>query len=305
MNPRTKKKMDSINQRLAEYQQDTKLTDLTTNSLSLNNGQILYDTTASRFIKRVMNKKVTDWVKNTDALLAGSVTDDQIKNISFAIGGRACQQKHGEKIKNNLNSGTPWNKGTRGQNIGKGRAQTQLTKNKISVKNSGSGNGMYGVKLSDKTKQLISKNIKRKILLGEFTPNSNNRNTHWESMLDGILYRSSWEALYKYFNNNALYEELRLKYSYEGDSKIYIVDFIDHVCKQVIEVKPIELCVGKKFNAKMMALKKWANEESYKVLLVDQNWFKQQNIQIDYSRFDRKTALKIRKFYETSKTNRN
>lgn len=300
MNPRTKKKMDSINRRLEDFHQHARLIDITPSTVTLNTGQILIGNDASRFIKRVMNSKITEWVKNTDALLAGNMSADEIKHISFAVGGKACQQKHGERIKSNLNTGVSWNKGTKGQNIGTRGPQPQSVKDAISKKNSGAGNGMYGVKMSEEDKQAKSSTMKRKILLGEFTPKSNNRNTHWDAVLDGVLYRSSWEALYKYVNPEASYEELRVEYNYKGESKIYIVDFIDHVNRVVVEVKPKELCVGDKFNVKLQAIRKWAEQNLYEVLLVDQYWLIQQKLHIDYSRFDEKTATKIRKLYEIS-----
>jgi hypothetical protein len=73
--------------------------------------------------------------------------------------------------------------------------------------------------------------MKQKILSGEFTPNSNNRNTHWESTFNNNTYRSSWEALYQYFNQDAEYEKLRIEYNINNTAKIYIVDFVDHVNK--------------------------------------------------------------------------
>ena len=238
MDPRTKKKMDRINHRLEEFNQHTRLVSASPSTVTLNTGQILNGNDASRFIRRVMNHKITEWVKNTDALLAGIISDNEIKHISFAVGGKACQQKHGEKIKSNLNTGKSWNKGTKGKNIGMLGPRPQSVKDAISKKNSGAGNGMYGVRMSEEDKRARSKAMKLKILLGEFTPKSNNRNTHWDATLDGINYRSSWEALYKYINPGAAYEELRVEYIYEGESKIYLVDFVDHINNLVVEVKP-------------------------------------------------------------------
>lgn len=303
MNPRTKGKMDKINQRLEKYHQHTRVIELTAFTVLLNTGQTLQNNDANKFIKRVMNTKVEDWIKNTDALMAGTVKDIEIKSIGARVGGQAVQKKYGNKIKSNLNTGIPWNKGTKGQNLGTRSPRAESVKQAISRANSGENNGMYGYKMSDADKQLRSHKLKKKILTGEFTPKSNNRNTHWDSVLDGIKYRSSWEALYKYVNTNALYEELRIEYTHEGRSKIYIVDFVDHVKKILVEVKPKELCVGNKFNSKIKALTEWAEINSYTVLLVDQYWLKQQKIKIDYGRFDEKTALKIRRFYEDGKKN--
>lgn len=305
MNPRTRRKMDKINQRLKDYKQTTRLVELSSSSLVLNTGQKFCGSYANKFIKRIMNTKVVEWVKNTDLLLSGAVDESEIKRMSSAIGGKACQEKHGEKIKNNLNTGTPWNKGTKGQNIGSLGPRTDEVKRKISLKNKGSNNGRYGYKYSNQEKLKQSRTMKKLILSGRFTPQSNNRNTHWDAYYNGKKYRSSWEALYQYINHNAEYEKLRLEYTYNNISSIYIVDFIDHVNKVAVEVKPLELCVGSKFKAKIQALREWATKNSYEVLIADQYWLKNQLTEVDYGMFDEKTALKIRKLYETSKTHRN
>lgn len=303
MNPRTKKKMENINFRLKNFNQEARIITMTPSTVILNTGHCFVENDAKKFIRRIMNLKVEDWVKNIDLLLSGGISEDKIKHISFAIGGKACQKKHGEKIKLNLNNGQPWNKGTKGQRIGMHSPRSIEVKQKISEKNKGSRNGRYGYIFSDEEKLEKSMHMKELILNGKFTPKSNNRNTHWESILDGVPYRSSWEALYKYINQNATYEKLRLSYNYSGRSKIYIVDFIDYVSKAVIEVKPKELCVGIKFAAKLDALTEWAKRHSYEVLIIDQKWFQKQTVKLDYSRFDEKTAYKIRKFYEIEKKN--
>ena len=145
--------------------------------------------------------------------------------------------------------------------------------------------------------------MKEKILSGEFTPNTNNRNTHWDSMYNGTKYRSSWEALYQFFNPNAEYEQLRIEYEFKNSRHAYIVDFVDHKNSAVIEVKPKSLCQGDKFIAKMSALTQWAELNSYTVIIVDEYWFRQQDIKIQYDQFDENTARKIKKLYETNKKN--
>lgn len=305
MNPRTKRKLEKINERLELFQQTTRIVKLSTTELILNTGNIFYENDAGRFIKRVMNNNVLEWVKNTDKLLSGEIQDTDIKFISCSKGGKACQALHGDKIKQNLNNGIPWNAGTKGENIGSMGPRPQSVKNKISVGNSGENNGRYGYHYSDDEKKVKSEKMKELILSGEFTPKLNNRNTHWESSLDNVMYRSSWEAWYKFINPNAEYESLRITYSFNGESKIYIVDFIDNKAKQVIEVKPKELCVGDKFNCKINALKDWANTNSYSVLIVDKLWLITHTTHLDYTRFDKKTAEKIKGLYETHKKDRN
>ena len=248
-----------------------------------------------------MNKKTNLWVSNIDKLINGTITESEIKSELASIGGKSVQKKYGSIIKRNLNTGTSWNAGTKGQNIGTLGPRPQTVKDKISKKNSGPFNGMYGTTMSDLDKKKRSDTMKNKILLGEFTPNSNNRNTHWNSTFNGKKYRSSWEALYQCINQSAEYEKLRIEYIFNGVTKIYIVDFIDHTNKQLIEVKPRELCTGEKFQSKMLALSKWGKTHNYNIIIVDKQWLQSQLVEIDYTKFDDNTAQKIKALYEINK----
>lgn len=298
--------MDKINQRLQDYNQRTKILCLSNNSLSLNSGLVLYNNDANRFIKRVMNTKIVDWVKNIDKLLSGEISETEIKKISFSVGGKACQQKHGEKIKKNLNMGIPWNKNKKGLQTGWSKGLTKETDTRVAkLAKFGEKNPMFGKKLSDEHRDKQSKKMKQKIFDGEFTPNSNNRNTHWHATYDNKRYRSSWEAWYQYLNPNAEYETLRIEYEIHGKTKIYIVDFIDHNTKTVIEVKPIELCSTQIFKSKIHALNSWAVAHGYTMVLATKQWLVEQTRNINYELFDENTAKKIRKVYEISKKNRN
>jgi hypothetical protein len=308
MNPRTYKKMIKINDRLEEYGQLTRIVNLTPTGLLLNNGKTLIKNEANKFIKRVMNTKVIDWVKNTDKLLAGEISENVIKSISFSIGGRACQEKHANKIRNNMKGRTPWNKGKKGLQVGWTKGLTKDTDPRIAKMaegKKGDKNPMYGKKYSDSAKEKKSKVMQQMILDGTFTPNSNNRNTHWDSYYKNKKYRSSWEALFQYYYPDALYENLRIEYTINQRSHIYIVDFIDHDSKIVAEVKPKELCKGDIFFAKMGHLKEWSKNNGYEVVIVDQDWFINKSEPNSYEDFDEKTQNRIKKLYETNKENRN
>ncbi len=300
--------MVKINARLEEYEQLTRIVNLTASSLSLNNGLTLTGNEAGKFIKRVMNNVVIDWVKNTDKLLAGEVSENEIKSVSFSIGGRSCQEKHGDKIRNNLNTGRPWNKGERGLQVGWTKGLTKNTDSRIfkmAEGKKGDKNPMYGKRMSESEKKERSKTMKQMILDGTFTPNSNNRNTHWESFYKNKKYRSSWEALFHYHYPDALYENLRIAYDINEKDHIYIVDFIDHVNKIVVEVKPKELCKGLVFYAKLAALTEWSNDNGYTIVLADQEWFLNRSEPELYNDFDEKTQNRIKKLYEANKKNRN
>ena len=114
MNPRTKRLMDIVNNRLLIYGQQTKISNLSKLKVELNSGQILYNNEALNFIRRIMNLKTEEWVKNTDNLLAGRVTPEQIKAPGHANGGRACMAKHGNRITEARLVKGPWNKGKGG-----------------------------------------------------------------------------------------------------------------------------------------------------------------------------------------------
>lgn len=142
--------------------------------------------------------------------------------------------------------------------------------------------------------------MKEKILSGEVTPNSNNRNTHWDSFYKNKKYRSSWEALYQYFDNAAEYEALRISYSFDNNNYIYIVDFVNHVTNTVVEVKPKELVNDKKTQAKILAAQNWCADNKYTFVLADKEFFTSKAFPTDLTAFDAKTQQKIRKLYEVS-----
>jgi hypothetical protein len=287
-----------LNERLEYNNQTLRVVDYNRQYLKLSNDVELTGNDFTKFKKRILNKKTDIWVKNADNLFNGLTTVDEIKSVLASIGGKSCQKLHGPNIVQNLNTGVPWNAGTKGQRTGTNGPRPQLVKDKISKKNKGAGNGMYGTTMSDSEKKKRSKIMKQKILLGEFTPNSNNRNTHWDSYFDGKKYRSSWEALYQYINPSAEYEVLRINYKINNKEYIYIVDFLDKKNKFVVEVKPEELCIGYKFQAKLSALGEWANDNGYTVIIVNKKWLKAQKIDIDYSKFDENTTRKIKALYE-------
>lgn len=298
-----KEMMHCINNRLEQSNQVTRVVEYKRSYVILNDGSQLSGKEWQTLKNRILSKFSDLWARNCDKLLSGEVTVDQIKKEFARLRGLKCQKIHGDKIRLNLNTGIPWTKGKPGTFTGMShKAETKAT---ISEKNSGSNNGMWGKTHSQEVKDNQSSLMKNLILSGQFTPNSNNRNTHWETTYNGQKYRSSWEALYQHHNTSAQYEVLRIIYDWESKQRVYVVDFIDHVSKLVIEVKPRELCKGDKFAAKWSALQEWAKTNNYKALLVDKEWFKQNTVCPDLSLFDEKTAHKIGQIYEARKKNRN
>lgn len=296
--------LKKLNSSLKEAGQTLRVVEFKQNQLKLSNGLTLSGNEFTRFKKRVMNQKTYLWVINIDKLFNGLLAESDIKSMISRLGGIACQQKHGDKIKKNLNTGTPFNKGTKGQKIGQMGPRPRQVKDAISKKNSGVNNGMYGYHYSVEDKNKKSKAMKEKILSGEFTPNSNNRNTHWDSMYRGEKFRSSWEALYRYYNTNAEYEKLRIKYIDSDTERVYIVDFVDYENKLAVEVKPKEL-INKKFENKHRALQQWCLENNFTLVLVTREWLVEHVNVTDYSGFDANTAKKIQKLYEDNQKSQN
>lgn len=220
------------------------------------------------------------------------------KSIICSKGGVHCQSKYGDKIKKNLNRGTPWNKGLKG-NYPYHYPCKESTKQKISEANSAEKNGMYGRKMSAESKHMLSTQMKNKILNGEFTPNSNNRNAHWEAFYNGMKFRSSWEALYQCLDPDAEYEKIRIPYSFESKQYVYIVDFVNHTSKILVEVKPRELLSSPKIRVKIDAAVDWCKEQGYTLLIADLDYFKSCCFEPhELMNFDQKTASKIKKIYE-------
>jgi len=149
----------------------------------------------------------------------------------------------------------------------------------------------------EKSRLLNRKTMKAKILSGEFTPNSNNRNTHWNSTFNGKCYRSSWEAVYQSHYPDDIHESLRIPYVYNNIDYIYIVDFVNHTNKTATEIKPIELCNHPKFIAKLAALNEWGIHNGYSVNLVTLEKLQNMGEPSDLSKFDSKTQSKINKIY--------
>jgi len=158
-----------------------------------------------------------------------------------------------------------------------------------------------GKQAAQKSSILNAKLMKEKILSGKFTPNSNNRNTHWGSSYKEKNYRSSWEAVYQYHYPDAEYESLRIPYKFQGKECIYIVDFIDYNRKVVCEVKPKELLNDNRTQAKISALNEWAKENEFTVELFDLDDIMALPEPANYTLFDEKTKQKLRKLYEKTR----
>lgn len=298
--------IESFNKILKEYSQQLQAEKITGKEIILSNGLTLNSEKDVRLCKRRVMSGDRVWKENFDTLYSIDknqrlFAEKECKSNTSIKGGINCQKKYKEKIKKNLNypGGEPWNKGMKG-NYPYSYPCSEDSKKRISDANRGEKNGMFGKKHSYEEKRRRSELMRELILSGKFTPNSNNRNTHWDSMYKNQKYRSSWEALYQYFDPDAEYETVRIPYEFDNKDYIYIIDFVNHQTKKVIEVKPQELVNDKKTQAKISAAKEWCENNGYSFVIANKAYFVSRLMPEDLSEFDIKTQNKIRNLYETS-----
>lgn len=122
------------------------------------------------------------------------------------------------------------------------------------------------------------KRIKRMIAEGTFTPNITNSwaRSRCNINLNGnnIKLRSSWEAYFQLHNPTYKYEALRIPYKYKDVWYNYIIDFIDDNGKCIYEIKPISESNKGKIKAKRNAAIKWAQNNQYNYIEINEEWFK-------------------------------
>jgi hypothetical protein len=294
--------IERFNEILKEYNQHLQAEKISGKEIIFSNGLVLSTERDVRVCKRrvMLGDKV--WKENFDRIY--SINEEQRKSaekecrsLTSIKGGINCQKEHKQQIKKNLNTGMPWNKGMKGI-YPYSHPCSEDTKKRISNANCGEKNGMFGKKHSVEFKQEQSQRMRELILAGKFTPNSNNRNTHWDSFYRDKKYRSSWEALYQYFDREAEYETVRIPYKFDNKDYIYIIDFVNHKTKTLVEVKPQELLNDKKTQGKISAAKKWCDNNGYSFVIADKAYFTSRTMPNDLAEFDTKTQNKIRNLYE-------
>jgi hypothetical protein len=214
--------------------------------------------------------------------------------------------KIGETLKAGYKSGKikTWNSGLKG-------SDSEELYLKLVVPKLGENNPMHKSRnvYSHESRAKQSKTMKSKILSGEFTPNVNNSNTHWDAEFNCIKFRSSWEAaFYSYYDGCLLYEKVRIPWEDEkGDLHIYIVDFLDENTKALFEIKPKSLIERNHNNCveKIAAAQMWADKNGYsfQVIMEDnicENWDK---ISSQKNLFCEETFDKLASLYENYSKN--
>lgn len=308
---RYEKLKEKINKMLEDYNQTIRVEEISSDMVLLSNGLLINDLKEVTKFKNRANKSSDDLKSNWDDLYSlnenvRKETKRKLDYIKSSNAGKKAQRNYGDKIRKNLNTDGkgPWNKDLKGNYPYKPKF-TEETRRKISLSKKGKKNAMYGRRHSDEYKREASERVKQKILSGEFTPNSNNKNTHWQSTYNGKSYRSSWEALYQYFDPNADYEAIRIPYEYNDKTYVYIVDFINTYDNLLIEVKPKSFLNDEKTRAKIDAAKKWCQKHGYTFIIADEYFFYNKGMPSDYDGFDDLTKDKIGKFYEAGEKKNN
>lgn len=307
--------IEKINQKLEGANQKIRIDSIEVGgSLILSNGIKLNGNDRRVFFRRMRTKKHDLWLKNADLVYGtnAEVSENAKKaiiNKLFSKNAKANWEKNRDHLVSKMLGRTSWNKGLKMSASWVAKIieyqNRPEVKKRLSESRVGEKNPFYGRRHTEKTKRDHSNRIKRMILNNEFTPNSNNRNTHWDSFYDGKRYRSSWEALYQAIDTDSSYEELRLEYQYKENTHIYIVDFINHNTRKIIEVRPNELLHDDKTQAKVGAAKKWADENGYEFIVADHKYLVSHPMP-NMLKFDKKTKEKVQKLYETyhQKSNR-
>jgi len=294
------------NELLEKYNQCVMVLEYQSDKIFLSNGVVVMGRNNVVLFNRRIKKP--HYIQNFDIIYGVDDSDkqkvlDKLKSDACKTGGIKCQELHGDKIKDNLNVGTPWNKNTK---TGMKPWNKGLTKDddnrllKLSVDRKGSGNPMFGVVLTDEHKKKQSNSIKETIRNGDFTPNIHNSHTHWQVEYNNRKYRSSWEAFFHHFNQEYEYETLRIPYSIDNKNRLYIVDFINHITKHVVEIKPSCKINGKVEKEKEKSLSTWCDTYGYSYDIVTEHYILDNLYRLENGVFDIETT---RKLHETRKKN--
>ena len=153
--------------------------------------------------------------------------------------------------------------------------------------------------------------MKENIRTGKFIPSITNS---WSNSRCSISFirkgikiniktRSSLEAYFQLINTDFLYEKLVIQYKLNGIKYNYIIDFVDHINKNIYEIKPDSEISTKKNKAKFRWARKWAKTNGYNFIIIGNKWFYdnyRQDIVIDQPCED-KLIKNLKQFNENKK----
>lgn len=267
---------ESSNAILESNNQYTRIEFINRERIELNNGLKLTGTEKQKFLKIITHLKTKMWRESVDYIVNGDFNEryEEIrKKVNY--------KNNSELLKHRIATGQlnpgkcclgkdPWNKG---KHYKRKVPFSDIERQHHRECKLGTKNPMYGVSHSQEYKKIVSDRMKEKILKGEFTPNTNNRHTHFDVTYRGKVFRSSWEAVfYCKYHETYQYEKLRIPYTFDNENHIYIVDFINEQDKIAVEIKPSSILErNSKEQAKLNALKTWCINNEYKLWVVDEN----------------------------------
>jgi len=183
-----------------------------------------------------------------------------------------------------------WNKGL--------TKHTHASVMKMSTDRMGVNNPSHKIKDRVQWANNVSNGIKKSILSGKYTPKSNNRLTHKETSYKGINYRSSWECVWAYFNENHLYEKIRISYLDEhGSNRTTIVDFFDSIDRILYEIKPTKILNNENTQYKIKGIRHYCEKHGIEFIIISEKEIYELCVKIkDYSNFN-DNATKLIKTY--------
>lgn len=230
--------INKLNLILEEHKQSLRITFLKVPTICLNNGyKITTKKEYDQFIKRLKNNK-THFITNFDLIYGldpnkAAETIKEIKRELCRMAGKKTWAVDRTEMVQKWKARKPWNKGKNKTNdpiileiSNKLRGRNKFNDPRIArdaERRKGPGNPMFGKKHTQEYKKQQSERIRQKILDGSFTPNSNNRYTHFDVSFRDIKFRSSWEAAFFQLNSQYRYEALRIPYiDLNGNNKVYL-----------------------------------------------------------------------------------
>jgi hypothetical protein len=142
-----------------------------------------------------------------------------------------------------------------------------------------------------------SETMKLKIKNGEFTPCITNSWCKSRIEIQGIPFRSCWEAVFYILNPNLQYEKIRIPYIDQNKiEKIYITDFVDFLNKKIYEIKPNSEKKIIKNVLKEKAAKEWCINTGYEYICISDDYFIENAHKINYDLYDSKLQKSMKQF---------
>jgi hypothetical protein len=137
----------------------------------------------------------------------------------------------------------------------------------------------------------ISDTMKKKILLGTFTPCITNSWTHWDAsvVINNQIrkFRSFWEAAFYVLNLelNLEFEKIRIPYTHKQDVHSYIVDFVDTNNRILYEIKPDTTKNSEINQLKFNVASEWCIKNNYEFKIISDDYFKCNAHKINYDQY--------------------